>query len=114
VRARALAAEDPWEGLVEMIVATVAQQAEDHGFGQMVVLRFGPEAVPADIRRRFFAPLEELLVRAQAAGRVRSDISAADLPAIIRMAGAAGLGADAARDCRRHVGLLLDGLKPGT
>ena len=54
---RALAAEDAWEGLVEMIVATVAQQTEDHGFGQMVVLRFGPEAVPADIRRRSFAPL---------------------------------------------------------
>ncbi|TMM01949.1 MAG: TetR/AcrR family transcriptional regulator [Actinobacteria bacterium] len=108
---RALAAEDPWEGLVEMIVATVAQQTEDHGFGQMVVLRFGPEAVPADIRRRFFAPLEELLARAQASGQVRSDISAGDLPAIVRMAGASALGAGAAADCRRHVGLLLDGLR---
>ena len=109
---RALAAEDPWEGLVEMILATVAQQADDHGFGQMVVLRFGPEAVPDDIRRRFFAPLEELLAGAQAAGQVRSDISAADLPAIVRMAGAAALGAGARSDCGRHVGLLLDGLRP--
>src|SRR4051812_28286821 len=60
---RSLAGDDPWDGLVEMILATVAQQAEDHGFSQMVVLRFGPEAVPGDIRRRFFAPLEELLAR---------------------------------------------------
>src|SRR5919198_5969688 len=30
---RALAAEDPWEGLVDLLLATVAQQAEDRGFG---------------------------------------------------------------------------------
>ena len=107
----ARAAEDPWEGFVELILATVAQQADDHGFGQMVVLRFGPQAVPDGIRRRFFAPLEDLLARAQAAGRVRPDVSAADLPAIVRMAGAAALGADLPRECARHVGLLLDGLR---
>ena len=109
---RALAAEDAWEGLIAVIVATVEQQADDHGFGQMVVLRLGPEAVPEDIRGRFFGPLEELLARAQAAGRVRPDISAADLPAIVRMAGASALGDGAGADCRRHVGLLLDGLRP--
>ena len=109
---RALAADDAWEGLVEVIVATVEQQADDHGFGQMVVLRLGPEAVPDDIRRRFFGPLEELLARAQAAGQVRADITAADLPAILRMAGASALGDGAGTDCRRHVGLLLDGLRP--
>jgi AcrR family transcriptional regulator len=109
---RALLRDDPWDGLVDLLLATVAQQAEDRGFGQMVVLRFGPEAIPDDIRRRFFGPLEQLLTRAQAAGRVRADISAADLPAIARMAGASALGAEGARDCRRHVGLLLDGLRP--
>jgi AcrR family transcriptional regulator len=108
---RALAAGDPWEGLVEIVVATVAQQADDHGFSQMVVLRLGPEAVPEDIRRRFFGPLEELLARAQASGQVRPDVSAADLPAIVRMAGASALGGADAGDGRRHVGLLLDGLR---
>jgi AcrR family transcriptional regulator len=112
---RALAGEDAWEGLVALLVATVAQQAEDQGFSQMVVLRMGPEAVAADIRRRFFAPLEMLLARAQAAGQVRDDVSARDLPAIVRMAGVSAIGgARAARDCRRHVGLLLDGLRPPT
>src|SRR4051794_12080612 len=109
---RACAADDPWDGLVDLVLATVAQQAEDHGFGQMVVLRFGPEAVPGDIRSRFFEPLEEVLRHAQAAGRVRPDISAQDLPAIVRMAGACALGARSGTDWRRHVGLLLDGLKP--
>jgi AcrR family transcriptional regulator len=108
---RALAAGDPWEGLVEIVVATVAEQADDHGFSQMVVLRLGPEAVPEDVRRRFFGPLEELLARAQASGQVRPDVSAADLPAIVRMAGASALGGESAGDGRRHVGLLLDGLR---
>jgi len=109
---RALGSGDPWEGFVEVVLATVAQHAEDRGFLQMVVLRLGPDAVPDDVRRRFFAPLEELLARAQRAARMRSDITAADLPAIVRMAAASALApGDPARDCRRHVGLLLDGLR---
>jgi AcrR family transcriptional regulator len=109
---RALGSGDPWEGFVEVVLATVAQHAEDRGFLQMVVLRLGPDAVPDDVRRRFFAPLEELQERAQRAGRMRSDLTAADLPAIVRMAAASALApGDPARDCRRHVGLLLDGLR---
>jgi AcrR family transcriptional regulator len=108
---RALAAEDAWEGFVELVLAIVAQQASDQGFGQMVVLRLGPQAIPEDVRRRVLAPLEELLARAQDAGTARDDISADDVPAIIRMAGASALGRDRPPDCRRHVGLLLDGLR---
>jgi AcrR family transcriptional regulator len=107
----ALASDDPWNGLVEVIQLTVAQQADDQGFAQMVLLRLGPDVVPAPIRRRFFAPLEELLARAQRAGLARADVTAGDLPAIVRMAGAAALGADGPADRRRHVDLLLDGLR---
>jgi AcrR family transcriptional regulator len=108
---RALAAEDPWEGFAGMIQATVDRQAADHGFSQMVVLRLGPAAIPEDIRRRFLDPLEDLLARAQEAGQVRADIGADDLPAIVRMAGASVIGQGPDADCRRAVGLLLDGLR---
>ena len=107
----AVAAPDAWEGFVELVMATVARQAADEGFAQMVVLRLGPDAVPRDIRRRFFGPLETLLARAQAAGQVRADIVAADLPAIVRMAGATAIGPDTRSQYRRHVALLLDGLR---
>jgi AcrR family transcriptional regulator len=107
---RALAAADPWDGFVELLLAMVAQQIEDQGFSQMIVTRLGPEAVPAQIRRRFLEPVEVLMARAQTAGRARTDITAADLPAIVRMAGASALGANPACDWRRHVGMLLDGL----
>src|SRR3954454_13860260 len=84
---QALASDDAWGALSELIHVTVAQQADDHGFGQMVVLRLGAEAIPPHIRRRFFAPLEELLCLQQQAGAVRRDVTAADLPDIVRMAG---------------------------
>src|SRR3954454_545292 len=75
---QALASDDAWGALSELIHVTVAQQADDHGFGQMVVLRLGPEAIPPHIRRRFFGPLEELLGRAQHAGGARRAVPAAD------------------------------------
>src|SRR3954468_14033843 len=109
---RALAGDDPWAGFVDVLQTTVAYHAEDRGFLQMVVHRLGPDAVPNEVRRRFFAPMEELLARAQRAGSIRPDLNAGDLPAIFRMAAASALApADPARDCRRHVGLLLDGLR---
>jgi AcrR family transcriptional regulator len=109
---QALAGDDPWEGFVAVLLATVDKHAEDRGFLQMVVLRLGPGVVPNDVRRQFFAPLEELLARAQRAGRVRTDVTAADLPAIARMAAASALApSDPGRDCQRHVRLLLDGLR---
>jgi hypothetical protein len=111
---RAVAGEDAWQGFVDVLLATVAQHAEDRGFLQMVVLRMGPAAVPDAVRNRFFEPLEQLLVRAQRDGRMRDDIAIADLPAIVRMAAASALApGDPARDCARHVGLLLDGLRAG-
>ena len=107
---RAFMAVDPWDGFVELLFAMVAQQIEDQGFSQMIVTRLGPDAIPDYIRRRFLEPAEQLLARAQEVGRARTDITAADLPAILRMAGASALGADPACDWHRHVGLLLDGL----
>src|SRR5256885_5001614 len=68
---RALAGQDAWQGLVDLLLATVAQQVEDQGFSQMVVLRMGPEAVDPAIRRRVFPPLEALLAPAPAPAPVR-------------------------------------------
>jgi AcrR family transcriptional regulator len=104
---RALAAEDPSVGLSELVTAMVAQQIDDRGFLQMLLLRDDSEALPDRIRRRFLSPLERLLARAQRAGLVREDIDPSDLPAILRMASASAL---APSEWRRHLGVLLDGL----
>ena len=60
---------------------------------------------------RLLRPLERLMRQAQAAGRMRADLITGDLPAILRMAGAAAQHAEPPQDWRRHVGLLLDGLQ---
>lgn len=115
VAERALAGADAWAGLAELVHATVACQAADQGFLQELARAVGADALTAGARERFFAPFEELLGRAQAAGEARPDIGPDDLPALLRMAGAAAAaqaGAGSEPDAQRHVALLLDGLRP--
>jgi AcrR family transcriptional regulator len=111
---RALAADDPWEGLADLLHASVAVQAEDQGFLQMLVARLGVAALPPGGSERFFTPLATLLERAHEAGQVRADVTADDLPALVRMAGATVLPELDGGDnpgWERHVDLLLDGLR---
>ena len=61
-----------------------------------------------------FAMLQSLVAPALPAIQhdLHTSATAADLPGIVRMAAASGLAPhDPGRDCRRHVGLLLDGLR---
>src|SRR5581483_4321819 len=106
----ALSAADPWDGFAELLLAMVAAQVQDRGFSQML----GPSGtgtISDQLRVRLLWPLERLMLQAQAAGRMRADLTAGDLPAILRMAGAAAQHAGPPQNWRRHVGLLLDGLQ---
>lgn len=115
VAARALARDDAWEGLRELLHAAIALQAADQGFLQTVARRLGPEILTPDARERFYAPMRELLRRAQRAGQVRADVKPEDLPVIVRMAAGAVLpvptGPDPAEAWPRLLGVLLDGLR---
>jgi AcrR family transcriptional regulator len=114
VSRRALAGDDGWAGLVELLHAAIALQARDQGFLETVAERLGPE-LPSDLRERLFGPMAALLARAQAAGDARADLDADDLPVLLRMAGSStarridGRPMDA--DWPRYVALLLDGLR---
>jgi AcrR family transcriptional regulator len=114
VAEQALAGDDPWAGLTALVHATVASQAADQGLLQMLARSMGADVLAADARERFFAPFQELLARSQRAGQVRGDVAPGDLPALLRMAGAAAVaqpGAAADDGWPRHVALLLDGLR---
>lgn len=106
----ALESEDAWTGFADLLLAMVAAQVQDRGFSQMLGVNDGG-AIYGQLRARLLRPLEQLMRQAQAAGWMRADLVAGDLPAILRMAGAAAQQADPPQDWRRHVGLLLDGLK---
>ena len=106
----ALKAADAWDGFAELLLAMVAAQVQDRGFSQML----GPSdtgAISDQLRARLLRPLERIMANAQAAGQMRVDLVASDLPAILRMAGAAAQDAEPPQDWRRHVRLLLDGLE---
>lgn len=114
----ALALDDPWEALVQVLSTTAEVQARDQAFLQSV----GPELFgEGSLRARneqMMGQLGELVARAQAAGVVRPDLAAEDVPFIISAIGgatqqctpaAAGTSPDL---WRRYLGFVLDGLRP--
>jgi len=114
--AAARAATDPWQGFADYLHAAMRFQHEDQGFFQMVAREPAVRDARDAVRRRFYAPLEDLLARGQAAGVIRADLTSEDLPVLVRMAGAATQRVEGAPDRSdqwpRFLDLLLDGLRP--
>lgn len=109
--------DDAWEALVHVITVCAEIQARDRAFLESV----GPELFrePSLQRRNNerMAHMEALVERARAAGLVRDDLRAEDLPFLIAAVGGAtgkcGSGAAIAPDLwRRYLGIVLDGLRP--
>lgn len=112
---RALAADDGWAGLVDLLQAAVALSARDQGFLETLAYELGPE-LPARLADRLFGPMAELLARAQAAGDARPDLVPDDLPVLLHMAGrSTGRRLDGRpmgpEEWPRYVAMLLDGLR---
>jgi AcrR family transcriptional regulator len=111
----ALACEEPWEGLTTFLERLVSLQALDRGLKEVVLgSNEGRERV-SRIRERMRPRGEEMIRRAQAAGALRSDFSAADLPILQMMLGAvADVSTPEHADLwRRFFALLIDGMRAG-
>lgn len=109
--------EDAWRGLVMALHAALELWAGDPVL-TAIALEPGRGPMAPAVRARLFEPLEDLAARAQAAGRLRGDLAALDLPVLIRMLlVAAGAGASdgvALADPRRwerYLALTLDALR---
>jgi AcrR family transcriptional regulator len=100
---------DPWAGFVEIMQAamrmwSVEQDSLDALRRRGVLLQYSGV--------RLFGALGALLTRCQQAGRIRADLTADDLPVLMRMASVAVTSGTPEAIWQRHLNLLLDALAP--
>ena len=106
---QALADPDPWHGFCDYVERICAMQAGDRGFTTVLTMTFPTAKRFEADRDRAFADFITLVERAKAAGKLRADFVAEDLPMFLMAnAGVLTATADAAPDTwRRLVGYLL-------
>jgi AcrR family transcriptional regulator len=110
----AYGADDPWAGLAGFMEAAAEMLSTDKGLRQILMFApYGHKRV-GYARSRMRPAVGKLVERAQAAGQVRPDLGATDIPVLEFMLGAT---AEYARDIRpdlwrRYLALMLDALRP--
>jgi AcrR family transcriptional regulator len=85
---QALAAEDPWEGLIAYLEFAIAQQAANRGLRDLLLSSTHGHDRVARARERLSPITTQLLERAQRDGRLRPDLTANDIPLLYLMLGA--------------------------
>src|SRR3954447_11455475 len=78
----ALREPEPWDGLVGFLERSTAMQAADRGLKDLVFAHSHALARVMRVRERVLPLVEQLVERAQAAGALRADLSARDMPLI--------------------------------
>jgi len=112
--ARADAEDDPWDGFAGYVVALCELQASDLAMGDAMGRRYADAKRLTEICDAQMDGVRGLIDRARAAGRLRADFTAEDLPFLLWSAATiiratAGVAPEA---WRRALALTLDGLRP--
>jgi AcrR family transcriptional regulator len=104
---------DPWNGLVTFLERSLAMQAADRGLKALLVGHSHADPRVARVRERVLPVIERLVARAHAAGALRPDVGALDLPMVSLMIGqVTDFSEDVAPGLwRRYLALLLDALR---
>ncbi len=109
---RALAKEEPWQGVVTYLEGSIELHACDRGLKQLVFSSPSHRQFVAEARAQLKPKVDELVERARAAGVLRPGVETTDLIMVQLMVGAvaepAAGGAPAA--WRRFLPILLAGL----
>jgi AcrR family transcriptional regulator len=102
-------AEDPWTAFTDVVWKAAALHYKDRAFHQCL-----PQALDlpdiSEARRRTLDGFQRLIERAQAAGALRADVVAEDIPMLLAGVGlsrSSGKGVS----WERHLALLIDGLR---
>ena len=110
---QALVEEDAWAGFRGFLERVFALHAENRGLKDIIATRAHGRARANAMRTRMRPLLRRLIERAQEQGALRADFAAEDMP-VVFWAGGRVIEATAAvapEFWRRHLGLLLDGLR---
>lgn len=105
----ALADPDPWHGFTAYVQAVCTMQAADRGFAEVLTMTFPAAAHLEEQRARAYHGFLELIDRAKATGRLRTDFASQDL-VILLMANAGVIAATetaAPGSWRRLVGYMI-------
>jgi AcrR family transcriptional regulator len=105
---RAAAGADPWEELAGLLRLQVAAHAQDRAFKAAAAAGGVQAEYEGGAGGQLVAVVEELIARAQAAGRLRDDVTATDLWLLL-----SGIpGAEVPAEVReRHLDIVLTGLR---
>ena len=111
---QAYAQPDAWDGLVSFMERAAEMMAGDRGLRQMLMFAANGHDRVSYARDRMRPAVGRLVKRAQAAGQVRGDLGATDIPVIEFML---SVTAEYVRDVRpgiwrRYLALWLDALQP--
>ena len=107
----ALLEPDAWVGLTQALEKVCEQHALDRGLRELMLgTGTGPQR-QAQMRERFAPLVGQLVARAKAQGRLRSDILPPDLPLIQLMLGAVTEHFAEPELWRRYLALIIDGLR---
>ncbi len=106
----AVTMDDPWDGFVAYLENLFAVQAGDRGFNDFLSRRFPGNAETEQIHDVMCQQIEDVLARAQEAGKARHDITQADIVNLIWSNGRIidATSAMAPQAWRRQLHLMLD------
>jgi AcrR family transcriptional regulator len=107
---RARREDDPRQGLAVLLEAALHLVSRER---TMLAAARDAGAMTADVSARFFGPLAELLERGKAAGLIRDDLDADDLPRLVVMLlSTVRMSEPGSEGWRRYLALLFDALRP--
>jgi AcrR family transcriptional regulator len=111
----ALAAADPWTGFSAFLDRVFALHEENRGLKDVVMTRSAGRAAAESARARLRPLIRKIVARAQADGSLRPDFRAEDIPVLFWSVGRVieATAEVAPGAWRRHVGIVLDGLRAG-
>jgi len=111
---RAARAEDPWQGFVSFVEDTCELFAHDRGYADVYRSNVTGTPAIAAAQERLAALKAAIMARAKRAGVLRADVEPTDIALFTwGIVGSMDATRDIAPDAwRRHLALLLDGLRP--